>query len=295
MTRLYLFFLLLPFINLAKAQTFQGQVVDAQSKKPLEFVQVYIPQTTVGTISDMDGKFSIGIPGNIEADSFTVFVLGYEQQSLPIKAFQEANKQVFLKSTAYQMNEVEVISKGCKKIKKKIWGPNAKKGLGFFYVALGAQIAVYIPNDKQKVGYLESVRYYIAQEGIPDTKFRVRVYAADGKDGGPGTDLLHENILLQASQGEEWIELNMTDYNIELPEDGLYVAMEWLPENSPRARYGTGQIRGQVLGGILTSKKKEEVTWSKDFLSGKWKQHQKNKDQENTISPLINVRVGLCP
>lgn len=290
---LIILLLLIPLFSLA--QNFQGQVFDAKTQEALEFVQVFLPNTSIGTISDIEGKFKLEIPDNIQADSFIVFVLGYEQQKRSIQEFIKGDQKVLLQSTAYEINEVEVISKRCKKIKKKIWGPKSKKGLGFFYVALGAQIAVYIPNEKQKIGYLESVRYYISEEGIPDTKFRVRVYATDGKNGGPGSDLLHENLLLQGNRGAEWIELSMKDYNIELPKDGLFVAMEWLPENSPRAKYGAGQITGQVLGGILTSKKDVDVTWSKDFLSGKWKQHRKNKEQGNTISALINAQVALCP
>ena len=71
--------------------------------------------------------------------------------------------------------------------------------------------------------------------------------------------------------------------------------MEWLPENSPKAEYGVGHIRGQVLCAMLESKKTDDLTWSCDFLSGNWNQHQKMKNQKNTIHTMIRAEVSICP
>ncbi len=285
-----------PISSFAQQLVLRGQVIDAKQQTALEFVQVYIPQSSVGTISNAAGNFELELPDSIQADSIVVFVLGYESQRLAIADHLKSDGKIFLQATSYQIDEVEVISKRCKKIKRKTWGPKAKEGLGFFYVALGAQIAVYIPNPKNQLGYLEKVAYYIAPEGIPTTRFRVRVYAADGQNGAPGSDLLHENLIIQAPEGETWVEWDMTSHNIELPENGLFIAMEWLPDQSNSVQYGLGQITGQVLGGFVdNSRKVQEVTWSKDFLSGKWKKHRKNEQQNNIVTALINAKVALCP
>lgn len=280
----------------AQSKNLKGQVLDAQDDKPIEFAQIFIPQTTIGTISDELGRFLLEIPENISADSIAIFVLGYQRQTLSAIDFgRSANKTIRLFQDTYRTSEVEVVSKHCKKMKTKDWGTNSNSGPGLFSANLGTQIAVYFSNSQQKAGYIKNIAYYIGSDGIPDTKFRVRMYHADGKDGAPGSDLLIENVVVHAKNGEEWVNINIAKYGLEVPPDGFFVAMEWLPENSPKAEYGVGHIRGQVLCAVLESRKSDDITWSCDFLSGEWKKHSKSAEQNNTISAMIRAKVALCP
>src|SRR5690606_33064092 len=57
-----------------------GTVVDA-SGQPIPGVTVSVPGTTVGTSTDLDGKYSINVP---EGATLVFSFIGFESQSIPI-------------------------------------------------------------------------------------------------------------------------------------------------------------------------------------------------------------------
>ncbi|HDS07592.1 MAG TPA: hypothetical protein ENO05_08195 [Bacteroides sp.] len=56
--------------------TIRGKIIDASTGEPLIGANVFITGTTVGTITDFDGNFSLtGVrPGYCERDSFVCFL-----------------------------------------------------------------------------------------------------------------------------------------------------------------------------------------------------------------------------
>ncbi len=297
-TTIWVSFIGINFGFAQKPTILQGEVLDAQNRQPIEFCQVFFLGSAVGTISDEQGRFRLELSSTNNAlqDSFTVSVLGYEKAILSLSDFQKLQyPQIFLKPVEYKGSEIEVVSKHCKKMKNTDWGVIAKDGLGLFSAGLGAQIARFFPNTKGNAGYIKQLYYFIGEDGVPDTKFRVHIYRADGLDGAPGTELLPENLIVHAQKGKEWVKIEVAKYGIEVPLEGFFLAMEWLPDNSTKATYGQGNIMGQVLCAVLESKQSENLTWSCDFMSNQWKQHLKNPEQKQSISPMIRCRVALCP
>ena len=64
--RLFLYSLLITTLTFfggnytyAQLTKIMGKVIDAQTKEPIPFVNVYFAGTTIGTISDFNGEFSI--------------------------------------------------------------------------------------------------------------------------------------------------------------------------------------------------------------------------------------------
>jgi hypothetical protein len=43
---------------------------------------------------------------------------------------------------------------------------------------------------------------------------------------------LENNIILNAQRGNEWASYDVSRFGITIPEEGLFVAMEWLPESA---------------------------------------------------------------
>ncbi|TCK68044.1 carboxypeptidase-like protein [Winogradskyella wandonensis] len=58
------------------AQTLKGQVVDAVTKEPLEMVSVYFDNTTIGTTTNENGKFSIDYTNAVQS-TLVISFLGY--------------------------------------------------------------------------------------------------------------------------------------------------------------------------------------------------------------------------
>jgi len=104
-----LIFLLTIGISTAMAQsgTVQGTIVDATDGTPLPGATVQVKGTTSGTVTNLDGKYSIQVNGS------TVLVfsyVGYQIQEIPVKPNTTVN--VKLKPSASNLNELVVIGYG---------------------------------------------------------------------------------------------------------------------------------------------------------------------------------------
>ena len=106
----YLFiFLAIAFASIAYAQeiTVTGKVKDAADGSSIPGVTIMVKGTTTGTVTDIDGKYSIKVKtGAILAFSF----MGYQTQEIPV-----AGKQVIdvtLAASVTSLNEVVVIGYG---------------------------------------------------------------------------------------------------------------------------------------------------------------------------------------
>ena len=57
MKKIFVFFIILFIYITVSADTLTGLILDADSKKPIEGVSIYIPEINFSAISDRDGKF----------------------------------------------------------------------------------------------------------------------------------------------------------------------------------------------------------------------------------------------
>ncbi len=106
-----LLLLLISVSTLAYAQTWvKGIVIDEKTKEPLPGVSVYLNNTTIGTTTDGNGKFSLGVSlgGKIE---LVASYIGYEKKILILEDYSETNLTVALKPQNNLLNEVVVKAK----------------------------------------------------------------------------------------------------------------------------------------------------------------------------------------
>ena len=107
-------FLLFIGMSSAFAQTgkVQGTVTDASDGSPLPGATIQIKGTTTGTVTDMDGKYSINVQGSV---TLVFSFIGYETEELTAKPGATIN--VSLKPTPANLNELVVIGYGVEKKK----------------------------------------------------------------------------------------------------------------------------------------------------------------------------------
>lgn len=74
--RLYLLIILIQMVCLNAAAQFYGTVLDGQTNEPLPFVTVRYQGTSIGAITDMDGKFEVPITS--EHSKLEVSAIGYK-------------------------------------------------------------------------------------------------------------------------------------------------------------------------------------------------------------------------
>ncbi len=118
MHKIFIYTIILLFSLKAQAQhTLTGTVKDAQSKEALTGVNVFIPSIDKGTVTDIDGHFTLK---NISSKSIKVefSFVGYKPIEKMVE-FDQSEKEieVFMKETAFEMDEV-IVSTGFNKLQK---------------------------------------------------------------------------------------------------------------------------------------------------------------------------------
>ncbi len=93
------------------AQTVKGKVVDAESGEPIVGATVYIKGSTMGTITSLDGSFSMQVPAQKEVlqVSFIGYIT-YSQEIAPKKGETLNLGTIKLKSNAVGLDAVKVVA-----------------------------------------------------------------------------------------------------------------------------------------------------------------------------------------
>ncbi|MEI6853889.1 MAG: DUF5686 family protein, partial [Bacteroidota bacterium] len=100
--------LLLPALGMGQNLTkIMGTVIDAATKDPIPFVNVYFPNSDVATTTDFDGKFAIET--KYPKDSLYAQYMGYIKQAKVVVKNKFQNIDFELKPLAYELKEVEIL------------------------------------------------------------------------------------------------------------------------------------------------------------------------------------------
>ena len=93
----------------------KGMVTD-ETGEPLIGVSVLVQGTTMGTITDIDGMYSLEVPDNKASLEFTY--IGYQKVILPVSSSSSFN--VVMKEDAQQLSEVVVTAMGIERKEKSL-------------------------------------------------------------------------------------------------------------------------------------------------------------------------------
>ena len=218
---------IVPLANAQKVEL-KGVIVDKDTKEPLPFTSIGLKNEQIGALTNEHGQFVVPAPTQNTADSLIVVALGYGRRAVLVKrGVAVASLTIELPKRAVALGNVTVKAG---KVKNLGLGSRADDpGEGMIQGLPGSQYAFFVKNDKKKrLGNVRTVSFYIGENGFPREPFRVRLYKADGNYNAPNTDLLTENVVVSAPQGGQWYTVDLTPYNIIAPEEGFFVAMEWV-------------------------------------------------------------------
>lgn len=86
----------------------RGLVKDAGSGKPVAFASVSVEGTTIGTVTNTDGEFTLKIPPDINAGRFGVSHVGYRNVSFPLGEYIEGLQELFIEPLTVLLPEVVI-------------------------------------------------------------------------------------------------------------------------------------------------------------------------------------------
>ncbi len=102
--------LLLGFsINAASQTELKGKVVDFTTYKPLVSASIYIDNSTIGSISNTDGRFVLSVPQELENDTLIISSIGYKSFKTLVRDFVN-DEDIFLEEDIASLDEVLIIA-----------------------------------------------------------------------------------------------------------------------------------------------------------------------------------------
>ncbi len=87
----------------------KNSILDFTTQEPVVGASVYIQNTTIGTISNIDGKFLLQIPVKHKNDTLIVSSIGYKSFKIPINEF-DSSMPIFLDQDVASLDEVVIVA-----------------------------------------------------------------------------------------------------------------------------------------------------------------------------------------
>ena len=87
----------------------KGKVVDFTQLLPIESASVYVQNSTIGTITNTDGKFSLTVPQKYVSDTLVISSIGFKSYKTPVKDF-DGSTDIFLEEDIASLDEVMIIA-----------------------------------------------------------------------------------------------------------------------------------------------------------------------------------------
>lgn len=224
-------------ISSAFSQIISGTVVDLASKQALPYVNIGIVGKGIGTVSDINGKFSINLDDSLNSQTLKFSYIRYKSQSFNVKEVKKTltnnTLSITLEESAVSLTQVVIKPKA---IKTKVLGnTNDSKSMsaGFKSNDLGSELGT-IMKIKKPSTHIENLNFNIAKNDIENAKFRVNIYAM--KNGQPDSILLKEPIYVTTSMKSGTLKVDMKPYNIWVDTDFM-VSLEWIEDYGPNKLY----------------------------------------------------------
>ena len=223
-----------------------------------------------GISSQEDGTFRMYIDEKVLKNKIHISCLNYKDTIVLAEDLQ--NKILFLQPKVIVLDEV-IISK---RVDKRIVLDRVKREITAMHSRGMRMLAKYFPNNKKYecCNYISKIDIHFRKRQHKQSKFRIRIFDRDSITGLPKNDLLHKNIPITIDKDEDKVSLDMTDFDIEMPKDGFFIAFEklFIPFNeySGSSKDPKATIFYSPVIGITKSKEFKKIDRNFVFVKGKW-------------------------
>tara|TARA_R110002051_G_scaffold101478_1_gene172309 strand:+ start:30252 stop:31166 length:915 start_codon:yes stop_codon:yes gene_type:complete len=223
--------LFISIISMGNAQEvlLNGYVFDAKNKTAIPYANISILKTLKGTSSDEEGYFYIDLPETYLEREVHISALGFKDTIMSVKVILE-NKKIFLIEDTFELEEVVVSqSLGDSQVLNAVSSYSIKSG--FTSAETPWVLALYFPNIGAAKKYIEKITIHVQQNSKfkrASSKFRLRLYDVDKETKKPNHDLVRKSLILESSENEDFVSIDMSSMGIKMPDEGIYVGLEWL-------------------------------------------------------------------
>jgi hypothetical protein len=251
MKKLLLLFLLVGWNCYAQdIITIEAYVLDSETGRPIEFVNVGFIEKGIGTVTDSDGKFLLQYEETSIAptDIMQFSMLGYASMSIPssqlFDVFGNSNK-IALTPSRFDLQEVVLSDRNYTHL--VVGNTNISEvniGIWKDRDALGGEIGTRI-KIKQENTRLKNLSFRVVENISDSLTIRVNIY--DYKRGMPGENLLTENIIHTIKQRSGEVSIPLTPYNI-VVDDDVVVSIELVRVSGLQIGFAVAASFGKGMG-----------------------------------------------
>ena len=302
MHQVFLFSILLTITsNLLPAQStlFKGIILDKTNSAIIPYATLEVKNKGKGVATNESGVFELSYTlDSLKTDTLLFKALGYEDKEIAVKDWSFAITAIKLSPVIFNLNPI-VVKPNSLKIKKGMNLVIGKERQPSFGLTVGSQVAVYMDNKEGITGIIESASFYMVKRNSKyKAPFRIRIYSAD-ENGLPKKDLTTQNIIIQATQKNAWLKVDLSPYQISVPANGYFIALEWIYTKDKyyyrtkinKNKYVT--CYGQALGLTIKSDK-APITYLGSLGTG-WRICDKDNFGSPNQNALIHSTIAVRP
>jgi CubicO group peptidase (beta-lactamase class C family) len=270
MNRLLLFIVFAISYDISFGQIIQGRILNKETQEPVSYANIGISNSNVGTLSNLDGSFSILIPSKFKRDTLIFSALGFTKKAIPVQFISQQEKlTVFLFEKTTLLKTV-VISEKRQRNKTFELGNSLFKGgvivTDTTYAGRSVSLLIenkqpYFQKDLTFPVYLEKARLRIFKNNLKSLKFRLRINDVDSHTDKPANDLLSQSIIVESTMRNGWLEFDLSHLNFQVS-NPFFVTFEQILDLQDRTLIADGYKN-------LISKHPEKVKFDTVEIDGK--------------------------
>jgi hypothetical protein len=268
------------------------------------FATIVNSDNSYGKYSDENGNICVDV--NLLSDTIFISSVGYKRLIVFKKNYLQKDK-FFLEETYQELKEVIVKTSKLKResfytynkttiaIFKHIWNPNTN-----------ILVTGFIENTSRESQTIEKVKFVFSAEksNIAD-RFKIRFRFFDSANDRPNSEITQTNITTELSPTDKMLEYDVSSYNIEFPENGVWVGMEvvgyynfegkFIPLENGKSGKAIYKNNGKIkkINTVspsydLVKTKNNKPCYTKDFLN-KWSRGIKAGNSDDFYTPKIEL------
>lgn len=213
----------------------RGRVLNAIDAVPVPFANIGLLNKELGTLSDEDGTFELTIPHSTMGDSLRFSSIGFKSRSIRIEPRLNGEIVVRLKPVVKVLNEVEIKRPRRFKVARLGWMGGRDGVLPMDTVQGGGAVAMLVEAPTAPV-FIEKLQVRLMYNSKDTLKLRLHFYAFDTISGGPGQELLREEVILTETKKYGWLRYDLRHSGISIPQRQFFVGFEWIDERTTRRK-----------------------------------------------------------
>lgn len=264
------------------AQT-KGVVKDSLTGNAIAYVSIWVENENIGTTSEENGEYLIGT--NDKNKNLIFSALGYQKKTVKVSESQI----VLLSPSTFELDEVTINNK---KEKKQLEIGKTKNTIAEAFdngPRMDAKFFPYYPEYKKTRWIQKAV--ILTDSRIDDATIKLHLYDVD-ENGFPGNELLSKDYIVTIKKGVTKNEIDLSDFNLEMPKTGIFVVFEKLLIKKNRVEktikdFNTNTTKIQTTYAPLVLYNAVERDFLYSFSGGRWLKRTREEMNPFSVSKTI--------